>query len=148
MEAEMLARNELDIKIKDYQSLTAEGQALLRDQALADARAERAKAMRAIFGAVAAWASGRRAAYRRWRELRAAAAQLHTFDDRQLKDIGLRRSEITGAVYGYNRDESLRSRAHEAPQPEVTAHRPCGNDNLIPSRRGSVAAEHRIKTAA
>jgi uncharacterized protein YjiS (DUF1127 family) len=146
MEAEMLARNELDIKIKDYQSLTAEGQALLRDQALADARAERAKAMRAIFGAVAAWASGRWAAYRRWRELRAAAAQLQTFDDRQLKDIGLRRSEISGAVYGYNRDESLRGRGHEAPKPELTI-QSCGNDNRS-SPRPATRGRDTMKTAA
>jgi uncharacterized protein YjiS (DUF1127 family) len=37
-------------------------------------------------------------AYRSWKTERAAIAQLHSMSDRELKDIGLRRSVITGAV--------------------------------------------------
>lgn len=37
-------------------------------------------------------------AYRSWKTERAAIAQLHAMSDRELKDIGLRRSVITGAV--------------------------------------------------
>ncbi|MGA7454582.1 MAG: DUF1127 domain-containing protein [Rhodoplanes sp.] len=40
------------------------------------------------------------AAYMTWRIEQAAIAQLWSMSDRQLKDIGLVRSEITGAVRG------------------------------------------------
>lgn len=40
------------------------------------------------------------AAYMTWRVEQAAIAQLWSMSDRQLKDIGLARSEITGAVRG------------------------------------------------
>jgi uncharacterized protein YjiS (DUF1127 family) len=119
----MLARTEFEIKIKDYQSLTPEGQALLRDEAMARARAERALAISAFFRAVGRRlrraVSRRWAEYRTWRERRAAVATLLTFDDRQLKDIGLRRSEIPGAVYGYNSDDTRRERGAEPPAVEV-----------------------------
>jgi uncharacterized protein YjiS (DUF1127 family) len=38
-------------------------------------------------------------AYSRWRVEQRAAAQLHAMSDRELKDIGLIRSEITNAVH-------------------------------------------------
>ena len=37
-------------------------------------------------------------AYRSWKAEQAAIAQLHSMTDRELKDIGLTRSVITGAV--------------------------------------------------
>jgi uncharacterized protein YjiS (DUF1127 family) len=37
-------------------------------------------------------------AYRSWKTERAAIARLHSMSDRELKDIGLKRSAITGAV--------------------------------------------------
>jgi uncharacterized protein YjiS (DUF1127 family) len=60
------------------------------------------------------WASGlaatlkrRRAAYITWRIEQAAITQLWSMSDLELKDIGLTRSNITGAVRG----ESTRDRA-------------------------------------
>jgi uncharacterized protein YjiS (DUF1127 family) len=155
MEAAMLARPELDLKIKDYQSLTAEGRALLRDEAMAWARAERARAVRALLRLLAArlrrgaaWITERWAGYRKWREYRSAVALLESFDDRQLRDIGLRRSEITGAVYGYNRDDTLRGRGAERAKPELTIQRPGGNDNRSARPRASARDGAPIKTAA
>jgi uncharacterized protein YjiS (DUF1127 family) len=46
-------------------------------------------------------------AYIAWRVEQAAIAQLESMSDRDLKDIGLTRSEITGAVRG----EAARDRA-------------------------------------
>jgi uncharacterized protein YjiS (DUF1127 family) len=45
--------------------------------------------------------------YMTWRIEQAAIAQLWSMSDRELKDIGLTRSEITGAVRG----EATRDRA-------------------------------------
>jgi uncharacterized protein YjiS (DUF1127 family) len=130
-----------------------EGRALLRDEAMALARAERARAFRALIGLlaarlrkVAAWWNRRRAEYRKRREYRSAIALLETFDDRQLKDIGLRRSEITGAVYGYNRDDSLRGRGVERARAEPAVQRTCGNDNRSP--RPARQDRSSIRTAA
>jgi uncharacterized protein YjiS (DUF1127 family) len=60
------------------------------------------------------WASGLAAilkrwwlAYATWRVERAAIAQLQSMSDMELKDIGLTRSDITGAVRG----EAARDRA-------------------------------------
>lgn len=39
------------------------------------------------------------AAFRKWRKRRAAIAELHALDDRQLADIGIGRSEIELVVY-------------------------------------------------
>jgi uncharacterized protein YjiS (DUF1127 family) len=48
-------------------------------------------------------------AYMTWRFERAAIAQLHSMTDPELKDIGLTRSEITGAVRGgAQRDRTFR----------------------------------------
>jgi len=39
------------------------------------------------------------AAFRKWRKRRAAIAELHALEDRQLADIGIGRSEIESVVY-------------------------------------------------
>jgi uncharacterized protein YjiS (DUF1127 family) len=148
MEADMLARDRLDMKITDYQSLTPVGQALLRDQALAQARAERAKAIRALFRGLGSWIAARWAAFRRWRELKAAVATLETFDDRQLKDIGLRRSEITGAVHGYNNDETRRSGDAEPRKLDLKLHCSSRSDKARPARRVPAPGRSDVKTAA
>jgi len=47
------------------------------------------------------------ASYQTWRAEQAAIAELWSMSDRELRDIGLTRSEITGAVQG----EAARDRA-------------------------------------
>jgi uncharacterized protein YjiS (DUF1127 family) len=48
------------------------------------------------------------ASLRRWRMERAAASQLCSMSDRELKDIGLSRSQIIGAVAGdVTRDRAI-----------------------------------------
>ena len=44
------------------------------------------------------------AAFRKWRSRRAAVAQLHALDDRDLQDIGISRSEIESAVHWAGND--------------------------------------------
>ena len=48
-------------------------------------------------------------AFIEWRAMRRAERELHALDDRTLKDIGLARSEIRGAV------RALRGAAHSQP---------------------------------
>lgn len=55
-----------------------------------------------------AWCS-----YREWREARRAVCHLKEMSDWELRDIGLGRSEIESAVYGYGIEESRR-RPHES----------------------------------
>jgi uncharacterized protein YjiS (DUF1127 family) len=50
------------------------------------------------------------ASYRDWRETRAAISELHSLDDRMLRDMGLRRSEIESVVSGADHDTSRRPR--------------------------------------
>lgn len=162
----MSARNEFDPGNIDYRALTPEQIGRLRDHALENARIERARAIRALFGrlvkhlrragagaragilTLAAMAASRWAAYQRRRQRRAAAAELHQLSDRDLKDIGLRRSEIDAAVYGYDLDESRRRRPDESPRTELTLHRPSGNVNLPRARREAGAEHPSIKAAA
>ena len=51
-----------------------------------------------------------RSAYKTWRLERAAITQLSSLSDRQLKDIGLNRSEIIDAVRGRGAREHVSSR--------------------------------------
>jgi uncharacterized protein YjiS (DUF1127 family) len=44
--------------------------------------------------------------FREWRKRKAAIAELHGMDDRQLRDIGIGRSEIESVVYWAGRDPS------------------------------------------
>jgi uncharacterized protein YjiS (DUF1127 family) len=116
-EADMLARND------DFPSpgwLSPEERHRLVREAMARARIERAKAIRALFRILlvtwpkaAAHATERAmangwAAYRGWRKRRQAVAELHSLDDRHLKDIGLRRSEIEYVIYRAGRDDTRR----------------------------------------
>ena len=43
-------------------------------------------------------------AFRKWRELKTAIAELRGMDDRQLRDMGIGRSEIESLVYFAGRD--------------------------------------------
>lgn len=43
-------------------------------------------------------------AFRKWRERKAAIAELHGMEDRQLRDMGIGRSEIESVVYWEGRD--------------------------------------------
>lgn len=44
------------------------------------------------------------AAFRKWRDRKAAIAELHAMEDRALQDIGISRSEIESVIYFEGRD--------------------------------------------
>jgi uncharacterized protein YjiS (DUF1127 family) len=97
-EIEMCAKPE---DIIDYRDLTPDEWQRERQQILTRAQAARAGAMRALGNAVlhpwqAVLAVVR--AYARWRERREAVRELHSLDDRSLRDIGVSRSEIEWVV--------------------------------------------------
>ena len=87
--------------IIDYRDLTPDEWQRERQQILTRAQAARAGAMRELGSALlhpwqAVLAVVR--AYARWRERRAAVRELHSLDDRSLRDIGVSRSEIEWVV--------------------------------------------------
>ena len=113
-----------------------------RQQIVRRAQADRAQALRGFVSAVlrglrtAAWAAFAAAgnwwrAYIRRRERNAAVRELHTLDDRTLKDIGINRSEIEWVVDGEDatrlRDATIaanRSRRRDPTAGAGTASRP------------------------
>jgi uncharacterized protein YjiS (DUF1127 family) len=87
--------------IIDYRDLTPDEWQRERQGILTRAQAARAGAMRALGSALlhpwqAVLAVVR--AYARWRERREAVRELHSLDDRSLRDIGVSRSEIEWVV--------------------------------------------------
>jgi uncharacterized protein YjiS (DUF1127 family) len=85
----------------DYRDLTPDEWQRERQQILTRAQAARAGAMRELGNALlhpwqAVLAVVR--AYARWRERREAVRELHSLDDRSLRDIGVSRSEIEWVV--------------------------------------------------
>jgi uncharacterized protein YjiS (DUF1127 family) len=87
--------------IIDYRDLTPDEWQRERQQILTRAQAARAGAMRELGSALlhpwqAVLAVVR--AYARWRERREAVRELHSLDDRSLRDIGVSRSEIEWVV--------------------------------------------------
>jgi uncharacterized protein YjiS (DUF1127 family) len=107
--------------IIDYRALTPDEWQRERQQILTRAQAARSGALRELGGAllhpwqvVLAGAAALAAefttvglatagkwwrAYARWRERRAAVRELHSLDDRTLRDIGISRSEIDWVVW-------------------------------------------------
>jgi uncharacterized protein YjiS (DUF1127 family) len=155
MEADMAARNEFDFETMDYRSLTPEQVGRLHREVMAAARAERVRLAKVVVRwlatrlprAIATWAREQWRTYRRWRDRRAAAAELHRLTDYELRDIGLRRSEIYAAVNGLHRDDvTIRHRGEAPRKPEL---RCCSrNDKVKPARREELAEKVRIKPAA
>ena len=87
--------------IIDYRDLTPDEWQRERQGILTRAQAARAGAMRELGSALlhpwqAVLAVVR--AYARWRERRQAVRELHSLDDRSLRDIGVSRSEIEWVV--------------------------------------------------
>jgi uncharacterized protein YjiS (DUF1127 family) len=114
MEAEMPGHDRLDFEQIDYRTLTQAQWNDLRWDIIRRAERARAQALRAVFGQV--WALLRRmalalhdgaatAATRWWRahaerrRRRRDMAELLGFSDRELKDIGVRRSEVYWVVH-------------------------------------------------
>ena len=116
--------------IIDYRDLTPEEWQRERHQILTRAQAARAGALRELGGtvlhplqvvlagaaaalaalaaAVLATAAKGWRAYARWRERRVAVRELHSLDDRSLRDIGVSRSEIEWVVWS---QQAARERA-------------------------------------
>jgi uncharacterized protein YjiS (DUF1127 family) len=97
--------------IIDYRDLTPDEWQRERQGILTRAQAARAGAMRELGSALlhpwqAVLAAVR--AYARWRERRAAVRELHSLDDRSLRDIGVSRSEIEWVV---SSQQAARARA-------------------------------------
>ena len=108
--------------IIDYRDLTPDEWQRERQQILARAQAARAGALRELgrallhpwqalarLAAVVPAAAGKAwRAYARWRERRQAVRELHSLDDRSLRDIGVSRSEIEWVVWS---QQAARARA-------------------------------------
>src|SRR5262245_28316944 len=91
---------ELDLMLRGYRMLSPIQRAELNQRVIARARAYRAAAIRDVFHRLFGWV-----------RRRAAAAQLHSLDDRMLKDIGLTRGEIEQAVHGREQSADQRKAA-------------------------------------
>ena len=121
LEAVMLEDIKIDLRTLDFRGLTPSQWADLKHRLVARARHDRNQVIRETIGATSCRlgrmlvaAEDRAARFtanvlfviaREWRSLRlahrrrVAVAQLGALDDRMLRDIGLRRSEIVSAVY-------------------------------------------------
>jgi uncharacterized protein YjiS (DUF1127 family) len=132
MEIDMPGKNQFGLGFIDYRLLAPEQLERLKRRGMNTARQERSEALRALYkwlGAglrraaagtwnaarqLAAWgvntSAGRLYAFQAWRAHKAAIAALQTRTDRELADIGLRRSEIESVVSGMGRDPSRRQR--------------------------------------
>ncbi|MGH6932318.1 MAG: DUF1127 domain-containing protein [Dongiaceae bacterium] len=80
-------------------------------------------ATRALYRAVSSLARTIAARFDLWRERRVALQALSRLDDRMLRDIGLGRDEIHGAVYGSSVKTRPESEATEL-APPVVRHQP------------------------
>jgi uncharacterized protein YjiS (DUF1127 family) len=109
----MLDDRRFDLQTLDFRALGEREWAELKARLERRARAERNAAMRAMtaaavtglrrwIGRLAATVAREWQAYRAEQARRAALKQLNSLDDRDLKDIGLRRCEIYTAVYRHN----------------------------------------------
>jgi uncharacterized protein YjiS (DUF1127 family) len=122
LEAAMPQPIDLDHHLRTYRSLTPSQKDALVRLIIGNAEAARTEAVRRIFRGAAAWsatavvrglgilrpvgvaarhvAAAAWRSYLRRRDIRRASARLHAMDDRALKDIGLRRSEIDFVLSG------------------------------------------------
>jgi len=147
MEAEMPGDDEFDFERLDYRTLTLEQWDALRRHVARRAELARAQALRALFRplrsalqrlapslrAGAAVAAGWWRAYAEERRRRQAMAELHGFSDRELKDLGVRRSEIFWVVH-HGRVEPPR----HVPSPPIA----------WSDQDAGAAAENKTRTAA
>jgi uncharacterized protein YjiS (DUF1127 family) len=114
MEAEMPGHNRLDFEQLDYRTLTQAQWDDLRRDIIRRAERARAQALRALFGQVwtqllrmaLALRDGAATAATRWwrahaerRRRRRDMGELLGFSDRELKDIGVRRSDVYWVVH-------------------------------------------------
>jgi uncharacterized protein YjiS (DUF1127 family) len=133
---------DFDRYLRDYHSLTLRQRDLVVRLIIREAREERARAMREKIQGFASWswAAAARglatlrpagvavrglaaAAWRRYdrrRRQRITAAQLYAMDDRELKDIGLRRGDIDFVLSGI-KDPTRRPRAARPARPPFAA---------------------------
>jgi uncharacterized protein YjiS (DUF1127 family) len=124
LEAVMLEDIKADLRTLDFRGLTPSQWADLKRRLVERAHDERNQMIRETISAISCWlgrtlvaVEDRAARFtaqvlfviaREWRSLllayrrRVAVAQLGALDDRMLRDIGLRRSEIVSAVYRLN----------------------------------------------
>jgi uncharacterized protein YjiS (DUF1127 family) len=113
VEIVMLDDVRFDLQALDFRALSEREWAELKVRLERRARAERSAAIEAMTAAAFTWLgrwSGRltSAVAREWQAYRiahmrrAAMKQLNSLDDRDLKDIGLRRCEIYTAVYRHD----------------------------------------------
>ena len=139
--------DEFDFERLDYRTLTLEQWDALRRHVARRAERARAQALRALFRPL--WSALRRLAlalrdgavatagwwggYLERRRRRQAMAELHGFSDRELKDLGVRRSEIYWVVH-HGRVE---------PPPRVTSPSTAWSD-----QEPDAAAENKTRTAA
>ncbi len=98
---------EIDRMLRAYRTLSPEQRHIVVGRVIERARRERARVIRDLFRSIFDW-------FRR----RAAVAQLQRMDDRMLKDIGLHRGDIEGAVRGPDQSRRLPSMRSTAKVPD------------------------------
>lgn len=151
----MPQRFDFDQYLRDYHRLTPlERDAVVR-QVLRDARVDRAEAMKVLLRAglalagkalrygvrilrtavvgTGAFVGAAWCRYDRARRRRATAAQLYAMDDRELKDIGLRRGDIGYVLSG--RSDPTRHPRTARRMPEVAGARDYSSPSLQPPQR-------------